>query len=60
MKSINIVVVKSSNLLSRDILRGGNKMYHFGHSAIYNVESVKHIVDVVLRCWEFHEVHRNN
>lgn len=57
MKSINIVVVESSNLLSRDVFRGGNKIYHFGPSAIYNVESVKHVVDVVLRSWEFHEVH---
>lgn len=59
-KTVEPINVESSNLLSCDVLRGRDEMYHFGHSTAYDIESVELIASVILRGWEVHEIHGNN
>ena len=60
LEPINIVVIESGNLMSCDVLRGGDKVHYFGHNAIYDIKSVKLVASVVLRDWKVHKIHRNN
>ena len=60
MEPINVVIIKSGNLLSCDVFRGGDEVYHFGHSTANDVESIELVAGVVLRGREVHEIHRNN
>jgi hypothetical protein len=60
METVDVVVIKSRDLLSRDVLHGWDEVNHLWESAANDIESIVLVAGVVLRGRKVHEIHRDN